>query len=238
MTTAVSRPILSEATTCTKRGCGAPAGKHTRGNCERHYRQQVRMGIYGWRDGGPTREHVLKLRDLGWTYEQIADEAGVSTWVPHRIVTGATRHVWPESERAVLTVALEPRDSQRSVDSAGTRRRVQALAWMGWPAAQVAARANTTAATLRTLILPTRRISFALSRRVAAVYEELSGVRGPSAGVAAKARQLGHAPPAAWDDVGIDDPKAKPRGIRREVAAKAPSHQPSLDLPEVAPCRP
>lgn len=238
MTTAISLPIPPQVTTCTKRACGAPAGKHTRGDCEHHYRQQIRMGIYGWRDGGPTREHVLNLRDLGWTYEQIADEAGVSTWVPHRVATGGTRHVLPESERAVLAVPLKPRDSQRGVDSAGTRRRVQALAWMGWPAAEVAARAGTTTATLQTLILPTRRISFALSRRVAAVYVELSGVRGPSAGAAAKTRQLGHAPPAAWDDDEIDDPKAKPRGIRREATADAPSHQPSLELLEVAPCRP
>lgn len=111
------------------------------------------MGIYGRRVADRARSHVAALRDLGWTYEQIAQAATVSTWVPHRLATGHTRQLLPESERAIVAVPLVPRDSHRGIDSAGTRRRVQALAWMGWPGAEVARRAGTTQSALATLIL-------------------------------------------------------------------------------------
>lgn len=198
---------------CARPTCHRPAGKHTRRHCEADYRRLLRMGLAGWRDAAPARRHVAALRELGWTYAQIAEAAGLSKWVPHNLATGRTAHVWPESERAILAVPLVPRSSRRGVDSAGTRRRVQALAWMGWPAAEVARRAGITHRALATQIHPNRRVSYALARRVAAVYDELSGVRGPSVQAAARARQLGHAPPAAWDEGEIDDPAAKPRGV-------------------------
>jgi hypothetical protein len=176
------------------------------------------MRVYGYRDATAARRHVLALRDLGWTFEQIAEAAGLSTWVPHKVVTGVTKHLWPESERALLAIPLEPRGSHRGVDSAGTRRRVQALAWMGWPAAVVAQQADTSTASLQTLIQPTRRVSYALAARVAEVYERLSGTPGPSKIAAGKARQLGFAPPAAWDDERIDDPRARPCGVRKAEA--------------------
>lgn len=178
--------------------------------CEPDYRRTIRMGLNGYVPVGPVREHVARLRELGWTYEQIAEAAGVSTWVPHRAGTGQVKRLWKDRADAVLKVPLQPRGSHRGVDSTGTRRRVQALAWMGWPCAEVARRAGTTRRTLATLILPHRSISFALAGRVAKVYDELCMVPGPSKVAAAKARTLGFAPPLAWDEDTIDDPAAAP----------------------------
>lgn len=178
--------------------------------CERHYRQLLRMDRAGYVPVDRVAEHVLALRRLGWTYEQIAERAGVSTWVPHKAATGGTRRLWMDRAAAILGVPLEPMASHRGVDSTGTRRRVQALAWMGWPCREVAARAGTTQSTLATLILPHRHPSFALARRVADVYAELSATPGPSKVAAAKARAAGFAPPLAWDDDTIDDPAAQP----------------------------
>lgn len=203
--------------TCAERNCTAEA--QTRGRCDSHYRKRIRMGLHGWRDVGPAREHVAALRNLGWTWEQIAAEASLSTYVAHQIGAGRTKRLRVESERALLALPLEPRDSQRSIDSTGTRRRVQALAWMGWPAREVAARAGTTQATLQTLILPRRRLSYALARRVAAVYEELCMKPGPSRVTAGKARAAGFVPPLGWPDDRIDDPKARPLGVARGDAA-------------------
>lgn len=177
--------------------------------CESDYRRTVRMGINRYVPAEPVREHVLKLRALGWTYEQIADAAGVSTWVPHRAATGRTTKLWKDRADGVLRVPLVARGSHRGVDSTGTRRRVQALAWMGWPCAEVARRSGTTQRTLGTLIQPSRRISYGLALRVAAVYDDLSMKPGPSRVAAGKARALGFAPPLAWDD-DIDDPAAVP----------------------------
>jgi hypothetical protein len=204
--------LILRGDACARPGCTDAAGP--RGFCESDYRRKIRMRLFGYRDAGPARVHVAALRDLGWTYEQIAEAAQVSTYVPHKIATGRTQRLWPESEQALLAIPLKARDSHRGINSAGTRRRVQALAWMGWPATEVAARAGTTPATLRTLILPSRQISFALARRVAEVYERLSLTSGPSKGSASKARQLGFAPPMAWDDDRIDNPRARPRGMR------------------------
>lgn len=172
------------------------------------------MGHCGWRDATRAREHVHQLRRLGWTYVQIAETAGTSTWVPHKLDTNATKHIWPESERAILALPLTPRPSHRGTNNTGTRRRVQALSWMGWPTAEVARRAGIRERSLATLIRPSRRVSQTLALRVAHVYDELSAVPGPSRGARAKARQFGHAPPAAWDDDTIDDPKARPHGVR------------------------
>jgi len=183
--------------------------------CESDYRRTLRMGINGYRDATKARQHVAALRDLGWAWEQIAQAAGLSSWVAHRLHAGVTTSLRPESERALLSVPLQPKASHRGVDSTGTRRRVQALAWLGWPAAEVASRAGTTTLSLRTLIQPNRRISYALAMRVAAVYDELSCTPGRSNFAAGKARHHGFAPPAAWDDDTIDDPKARPQGIRR-----------------------
>lgn len=196
-------------TTCTK-ASPCTTGVRTRGMCDHQYRRTIRMGINGYRNATTARNHVNALRNLGWTYEQIGEAAGVSAWVPHQLVTAGTRRILADHERAIRAIPLQPRASHRGVDSTGTRRRVQALSWLGWPVGEVAARAGTTAATLRTLILPSRQISYALAQRVAAVYEQMSATPGPSRISAGKARQLGFAPPAAWDDDSIDDPQAVP----------------------------
>lgn len=197
-------------TTCKRPTCNRPSEPGRRGYCESDYRRTIRMGIHGWRNPDRVRAHVLRLRDLGWTWEQIGEAAGVSTWTANMLGIGRTRHLLPETHDALLAVPLIPRGSHRGVDSTGTRRRVQALAWMGWPCAEVARRAGTTRQALATLMLPHRRPSFALALRVAAVYEELCMRPGPSKVAAGKARGLGFAPPLAWDSDTIDDPDAEP----------------------------
>lgn len=203
--------------TCAQKGCGEEAT--SRGFCESDYRRRVRMRIFGYRDAEPLRGHVAELRRLGWTWEAIGQTAGLATQTARQIHLGNTCDVWPETVDRLLSVPLVPYYSHHGVDSTGTRRRVQALAWLGWPAREVAARAGTTERSLHTLIRPDRRPSAALAARVAAVYEELCMTPGPSRITASKARGSGHAPPLAWDDVDIEDPKARPRGAARSDAA-------------------
>lgn len=202
---------------CAHPSCGSPS--KTRGYCEHHYRRRLHTGRYGYQDATEVRAHLERLRELGWTWGQIGDAAGISWAIPFHLITGRQhRRVLPETRDALLAVPLMPAASRRGVDSTGSRRRVQALAWMGWPCAEVARRIGSSRPSLATLILPSRRISFAMAAKVAAVYDELSGTRGPSNISAAKARELGFAPPAAWDDETIDDPGARPQGVRRAAA--------------------
>lgn len=196
---------------CVEKGCTDEAT--TRDRCESHYRRRLRMGLYGWRDVEPLRVHIAGLRDLGWTWDGIAEVAGVSSHTARMIHQGHTKQVWPESAQALLQVPLVRYDSYRSVDATGTRRRVEALGWMGWPRTEVAARAGVQERWLRASVHG--RVSFSLSRRVEAVYAELHMVPGPSAIAAGKARARGFLPPLAWGDR-IDDPKARPAGVRRD----------------------
>lgn len=202
-------------TTCARTACDRAA--HTRGYCESDYRRRVRMGIFGYRDAAKAREHVARLRELGWTYEQIADAAQISVWVPHKLDTGVTRRVLGESETAILSVELVPHESHRGVDGSGTYRRCEALLWMGWPWGEIDRRVGLRTYTLATYRTRHEPVSYRIRRRVAAVYDELSHLPGPSRQTATKARRAGYAPPAAWDEDTIDDPAVRAAGVRKAV---------------------
>lgn len=208
--------ILTPTGVCATRGCDQPADR--RGRCERCYRRRLHCRVYGYRDAEPARRHVAALRDLGWTYVQIAEAAGVSAWVPHQLHTGGTRQLWPESEAAVLAVPLAPQASYRGVDGTGTYRRLQALQWMGWPLAEIGRRLGLRPFTLTTMRHRGEPVSYRVALAMTGLYGELSHRTGPSQQTATKARRRGYAPPAAWDYVDMDDPSAEPVGVRREVS--------------------
>ncbi|PRY35304.1 hypothetical protein CLV43_114222 [Umezawaea tangerina] len=167
------------------------------------------------RDGYLARTRLMALRRAGWTTQQISNATGIERANVQKIQSGRTRFVQQETERLVLAVdiAPPPGPTRHGIDPTGSRRRVQALAWMGWPAAEVAARAGTTKGTLQSELARKRRISVSLAWRVAAVYDDLWDKPGPSAAASAAARAGGFAPPAAWDDDTIDNPAARPRGL-------------------------
>jgi hypothetical protein len=203
-------------TGCARPGCGKPAT--TDGHCESDYRYLLHTGQRGgFRDPSAARGHVMALRGLGWTWQQIADAAGTSNSVPFCLASGRYKTIRRKSEVALLSVPLLPAESHRGVNAAGTRRRVPALAWMGWSGAEIARRAGCHHATLHTEIYR-GSLSVRLAGRVRVIYRELSATPGPSRMAAVKARQFGYAPPAAWDGDEIDDPRARPKGVRKVAA--------------------
>lgn len=198
--------------TCHRHGCHRQAT--TRGWCEPDYRRQVRMRLTGYVDPTPVLHHLRRLRALGWTWEQIGATAHISHSVPYDLAQHRYQRLQKVSADALLAVPLTSRESHRGVGAHGTKRRVQALAWMGWPEAEVAARCGVRPKTIAAEI-DRGRVSHRLALRVAAVYADLSHVPGPSQVAAGKARSLGHPPPAAWDEDTIDNPRARPIGARR-----------------------
>jgi hypothetical protein len=155
----------------------------------------------------------------GWTWDQIAAEAVTGTANLYYLYTGRVKRIRARNEQAILAVPLRPAgESRRGVPSTGTRRRVQALMRMGWPGAVIAERAGYSSRSLLARIY-VDRVSVRMATRVLTVYDELANHPGPSNHTAGKARQHGHAPPAAWDGIDMDDPKARPCGVRREAAA-------------------
>lgn len=208
------------APTCRRPGCKGP--RKTDGFCDKDYKYRRHLGIGGMRDAGPALTHVRILRDTyHWTWLQIAAAAGlgIGHTVPSDIYTGASRQIFARTEQAILAIPLGwPPESARCIPSAGTRRRVQALAWMGWPIRLVAERIGYSEHSLKCVIYRDL-VSVRVAHRIRAVYDELSSRAGPSKQAATKARRTGNAPPAAWDGIDMDDPKARPCGVRRETAA-------------------
>lgn len=110
----------------------------------------------------------------------------------------------------------------RRVDATGTQRRIQALAANGWPLTWLSARLGLAPDVMgarlgRTYVTPET------ADQVRRLYDDLWDVAPPAAtrdekGAVSRARTYaqrhGWVPPMAWDDDMIDDPNAKPQGIR------------------------
>jgi hypothetical protein len=163
------------------------------------------------RRAGP--EHVLALRALGWTYGTISEVAKISTFIPHKLASGATRRVLRETEEKILALPLVYHPSTRGVDGTGTYRRLEALQWMGWPMSIIGAALGLKTYTLSTMRGRREPVSYRVALAAKVLYARCSHLEGPSKQTATKAKARGYAPPAAWDEDTIDDPAAKPRGV-------------------------
>lgn len=99
-----------------------------------------------------------------------------------------------------------------STSIVGAGRRLRALAALGWPTTELAARAGLPERALESALEGDLAIDVDLAR-VTALYEELSMSPGPCASTQTHARRNGWAPPLSWEEDNIDDPNAKPQGL-------------------------
>ncbi len=109
-------------------------------------RTATRERIYGrWHpyvDAAPVRDHIAALRAAGIGVERIAQRAGLSVGHIRQLAgqdrSGSpTRHrVRPTTAARVLRVGVNNSSwaPGSRVDATGTRRRLQALMAIGWPA--------------------------------------------------------------------------------------------------------
>lgn len=98
------------------------------------------------------------------------------------------------------------------VDATGARRRIQALARLGWSTAELSRRLGKHRSYLLK-VLRNKQLEPTTVLTVMRLYDELSMTwcTSPTAGrTAAAARRRGWHPPLAWDDSTIDDPSARP----------------------------
>lgn len=106
----------------------------------------------------------------------------------------------------------------RTIDSAGTMRRLQALAAIGWSTVKLARQLGVTQGPLWRLMMQPHRVRRETATRVAALYDRLWNQPPPAGRGAVYARnsaaRKGWPPPLAWDDDTIDDPAAEPQGVR------------------------
>lgn len=123
-----------------------------------------------------------------------------------------------EAHRIYEKRRRQGRNQPACIDPTGTIRRMRALAAIGWPLIEQARRFGWNSAPSR-LVRGKTQVTRELAARVAALYEELKDVPGPSAKVRDHAARKGWPTPAEWDMGGgdIDDPAADARPAPSDV---------------------
>lgn len=191
-------------------------------------------------DAGPVRDHVRALQAAGLGYRRVAALAGVSPSTVAKIINRdpsrtdgePQRRIEPGTARRILAVqaSMDTVSDGGVLDATGTLRRLHALHARGWSRRALAGQLGVEPNTL-SHIERTGTSSGRLARAVRALYEELwdqappSGTPSQRAAVTRTLRWAAERrlpPPAAWDDDRIDDPAARPLGVRAdawEVAA-------------------
>lgn len=210
-----SRPIPTEHT-CTKHAPGSLSCHRHHGcrcaPCKRAYaraHKRSHAGLVNLVDATPAREHLARLLAAGYTLASVAKSAGLDINRVHYLYHHGRRTA-PAAVSAILAVKAP---TVGMVSSAGTARRIQALAVNGWRLEDLGDRLGVGATTVcHWAARP--QVSIATETAMRALYAELWSTPGPSKHAAARARRLGHAPALGWDDGigphGIDNPDAKP----------------------------
>lgn len=173
-------------------------------------------------DAEPVRQHVSQLCAAGLGKRRIAQLSGVSAPTIQHLLNGnpasgrpRTARLRPDIARALLAIqpGLDMLADSATVDTIGTRRRVQALMCLGWSQREQSDRVGLDQRTF-SAINTYDRVAASTARAVRDLYDELSMAVAPSSQGSNYARtyakKRGYAPPLAWDDDSIDDPKARP----------------------------
>lgn len=194
-------------------------------------RHAYRMRAYGrWEpfvDAAPAREHVADLLRHGVSSTRVARLAGVAQPTVERLLNGFPNRGVPPSVKlraevaeALLAVRLRLEDlpAKACIDAAGTRRRVQALAVLGWSLSRLADRAGISRRNFMHLVWADT-VRAGTARTVRRLYEQLWNQAPPMVTredrisvtrTKAWAAEQGFVPAAAWDDDEIDNPAAEP----------------------------
>lgn len=217
--------------TCTKRGhsiwttCTCPPCQTAR----RRQAKIARTGRYHRVPSDVALAHVLDWTEAGYSPAWIATAAGLAKSYVQAIVSGnrcgRARGIGPVY--AARIVATDLTAATAGVGPAlGSRRRLQALAVLGWTVEELGDRSGVKFTTIAAIQRgATQQITAARAATVHALWTDLAETRGPSTEATRRALAKGWAPPAAWDD--IDDPNATPDGVPC-------SHRGCTHAPEVA----
>ena len=191
-------------------------------------RNRARQQAYGtWKplvDADPVRDHIQELRDAGIGWIRLADLVGVSTASLKGIVHGRrgnppVKQVRAATAEKILAVRPDPAHVAEGalVDATGTRRRIQALAAVGFTFTSLAPHLGTNRLYVGD-IATADKVMARTARKAAEVYDRLWDAdpqrHGATAVGVSRAKRLaareGWPPPLAWDDETIDDPAAVP----------------------------
>lgn len=205
---------------CKGEACRRAARKHAKVSAYR-----TATGTSSYIDAEPARAHVLTLRDH-LTIGQIEARSGVHR-TAIRVLIGdwpgrpASKRVTRATEAALLAVSpvAIAGEAHCLVNATGTRRRLQALAALGWPVQTLNLRLGCSSRTTFLIMRRSRKarmVTASTRDAVAALYAKLSVAPPPPSRQTSRVRrhafERGWAPPVAWDEEQIDDPRAYPHG--------------------------
>jgi AraC-like DNA-binding protein len=223
--TTTHRPSRS----CYQRGCRLP-------ECVREdyvYRKALDLDhLQGRRrlvDATQARAHIERLQANNWTLLQIGKAGGVSESAVHAIAMGQTE-ARASTVLGILSIHIAARPEQ-TVDATGTRRRIQALMYIGHTCPTIGKRAGYSPDWLRRIAAGwVRTVSVEIATAVARAYRDLVSQPGISSRARIHARKHEWHGPLSWDD--IDDPNCQPETEGHTDIHRR--HKASIDLQLVA----
>lgn len=157
-----------------------------------------------------TRSRLQHLADAHVPLRAIARATGLSDTAIGQLVAGRHDRVQRNTAERIATLTLADVLGQAggNVPSIGSTRRIQALMAIGWRKVDLEAAGVPSAQ----LVTRDRALVSAEGWRATRdVYERLSMTPGPSQTCRDRARARGYAPPLAWDEDTLDDPRATPQ---------------------------
>lgn len=163
--------------------------------------------------------HLTGLGD-GLTLQDYATATGVPVGTLRSVLDGRVQSVTQTTARRVLSIRSASRTGAGRYDGTGVRRRLRALAAIGWSPEDLAPRLGSSVSQVIKLRSGVHPWVFAATQvRVLEVWAALSATpnsNGAATRAAAVAR--GWPPPAAFDDESIDDPHPRIDDAARRAA--------------------
>lgn len=218
----IASPADKPAATCDR--CGATPVRG-RGMCSYHYAK--------WRTAkhaagefvslvvpaDTTQQHLAALRAAGVGLPRIAELSGLPRLTVAHLPDAGRRMVARSTEAALLAIPLPttPFDALLAagakVPILGSRRRLRALCRAGYAQNDILWRlgANPGGCGLSKIYSgPQPYITARRARAIAALFDELQLIPGPSRRAMLDAKRKGWPHPLEWDEDTIDDPDAQP----------------------------
>ena len=215
---------MSKSRTCTSPNCDNRPTTARHGYCRKHARHYDL--IHPHQDGDKARAIITDLRDTGWTWQAIADAAGMSYRGVILIARGVHQDVHYSTLRALEAVHGEP--PTRLVPTWPTARRVQSLMRAGHTSPALAELTGVAQVQLAAIA---REEPAKVHRRTAeAVDKAFQRLMSDPVGTPTRNAQRDWVPPMWWDD--IDDPDEQP-GVSHCLHCHAPNPGPQTGM-----CRP
>ncbi|MFE3195018.1 hypothetical protein ACFXHA_38850 [Nocardia sp. NPDC059240] len=177
----------------------------------------------------PVRAHVADLEEAGLSRRRLAELAGVHRSVLATLLHGKAGRPLPQwishaTAAKILAVAVPdsavavaaPNDTVAGV---GAQRRLQALVAIGYPQTHLARELEMLPTNLGPLLHGGQEaVTIRRHRQIAALFDRLEMVPGPSDAAREYARTKRWAVPMQWDRETIDDPATRRHRVRRYPA--------------------